>query len=342
MKRAGLLVVLIWLGGAGVGRAAVAPPLVRPTSGIAQVRLGKHVVVGQRVSHDVSNALLRMDGMGALQLECGPVLEGQKGRLTVHWDRHLNLSGPAVEVVGRVQAEQGNVRLTCGTLSLELARPLWLPDGQPDTGPAVVRRLTGTDLVLEHAEREGGRVVRFRRVRAKEGDVRCDEGALILRGPGSHRLAEAEGGAFHLTHLEFDTRLRQANGTLFAQGNVLLVEMPVKGPAQQPDLTRLFADTLPEGTFYLRADRMTVRGAEVEASGRVFGHGRTFYAWAETARFDRKRGLLILEGGGNGFRAVLQVVRPGNGPFDRNLAERILFDVRSNAVQLIGAGRPRP
>jgi hypothetical protein len=336
MKKAGLLVVLIGLSGAGVSRAAVAPPLVPPgrrclEGDLAQLLLGKCYVLAPQIQRSATASRLWVDGPGAFRLECGLVLEGQKGPLTVHWTRGLNVTGPVVEVVGGIQAEQGSARLVCRTLHVAFAQPLSLHEGQANSEPATVQDLIGSDFLLQHFEYKNDRAVRYQRAQGKEGHLQLDEGSsLLLAGPGSYRQAKAEGARFHLTDLSFSGRLDRRKDTLRAWGNCHLVEMPAKDPAQKIDLAQMLTETLPEGVFYLRADCMRVRGGQVEADGRVYVQGRTFYARADRVKFDRSKGRLILDGRASGEASLYQSV-PGH-PYDVITGETIHYNVNVGQV----------
>lgn len=174
---------------------------------------------------------------------------------------------------------------------------------------------------------------------------------LTAKPPPGSKPADEE---MKLTYVSFQKRMDANSKTNTANfwENVRVLNIPSDTPHREIDLDAIIARELPEGSLYLRCDRLKVlnqpengrNNQQMEAHGRVWLQGKLYFGRAAAVYFNEAKDQVIFDGE-DGTATLTKQAEPG-GKVEVMTGRKILYYRRTGAAtvvdsdQLNGIQRP--
>jgi lipopolysaccharide export system protein LptA len=164
--------------------------------------------------------------------------------------------------------------------------------------------------------------------------------------PDRHAGKHAKGGktVMKMTYVEFRQRMDANSKTSTAKfwKDVRVLNLPCKDPDMKIDLDAMLAGDLPEGSFYMRCDRMKVLDAptggqpnkQMEGHGQVYCQGSDFYARADMVTYNEQKSQVIFYGI-DSYATLYKVTAKGATPSVVE-GKKIIYNEKTKETQVIG------
>jgi hypothetical protein len=352
--------------------------LLTVTGDLARLDMQRMQIRGPVVNIDQPADKAWVDGIGSLTMESDTDLEGKKLNrtvpLTIYWNKSMYFNGTFAEFHGSIQGEQENSRLACQALQVFFDKPISLKESAREGERAKVDHLVcDKSARTEDITYEKGLPVKLQSLKAPAISADNTEGVVQAVGPGAVRLiqqgsdlvAEPEPASrsrdarssrsgqekkegLKMTYVEYADRMlaNKKSSVAYFYGSVRVFYKPVEdfeaARSEEIDLDRLFEKKLPEGSMFLRCEKLVARQRpapqrpgpqektkayqEMIATGRAEVFSQEIHGRAERITFDEEKDQIIFDGGETG-KAILHKANkdPGRQP-TKIVARKIIYE----------------
>ena len=356
--------------------------LLTVTGDLARLDLQRMKIRGPVVNIDQAANKAWVDGIGSLTMESDTDLEGKKLKrtvpMTIYWNKSMYFNGTFAEFHGSIQAEQENSRLACQGLQVFFDKPISLKEGEREGQKAKVDHLVCDQSArTEDITYEKGVPVKLQALKAPAISADNAEGIVQAAGPGAVRIIQKgtdlatdsaaagkpQGGppsrpgqgkdedSMKLTCVEYADRMlaNKKTNVAYFYGTVRVFYKPVEdfetARAEEIELGRIFEKKLPEGSMYLRCEKLVVRQRpqpkgkatqEMMATGRAEVFSQEFNGRAERISFDEKKDQVIFDGGESGTAILHKAPKFPGRPPTRIIAQKIIYERNTGKHEAFG------